>query len=79
VWLDGRVLRVPGKLGTRIKIKRHCEIAETPKTCYLVKRADAHWYALMVCEVPLSGRIKGSPQPQNGAQCSAGSSEGRIV
>jgi putative transposase len=41
VWLDGRVLRVPGKLGTRIKIKRHCEIAETPKTCYLVKRADA--------------------------------------
>jgi putative transposase len=51
VWLDERVLRVPGKLGTAIKIKRHREINGTPKTCYLVKRADGHWYALIVCEL----------------------------
>jgi len=57
VWLDGRVLRVPGKLGTAIKIKRHREIAGTPKTCYLVKRADGHWYALIVCELPVSGDL----------------------
>jgi putative transposase len=52
VWLDGRLLRVPGKLGTAIKIKRHREMDGTPKTCYLVKRADGHWYALIVCELP---------------------------
>jgi putative transposase len=52
VWLDGRVLRVPGKLGTAIKIKRHREIEGTPKTCHLVQRADGHWYALIVCELP---------------------------
>src|SRR5919108_5888966 len=51
VWLDGRVLRVPAKLGRAIKIKRHREIEGTPKTCYLVKRADGHWYALIVCEL----------------------------
>ena len=50
VWLDSRLLRVPGKLGTAIKIKRHREIAGTPKTCYLLKRADGHWYALIVCQ-----------------------------
>src|SRR5262245_25928649 len=52
VWLDGRVLRVPAKLGTAIKIKRHREMDGTPKTCYLIKRADGHWYALIVCELP---------------------------
>jgi putative transposase len=52
VWLDGRLLRVPGKLGTAIKIKRHREIEGRPKTCYLVKRADGHWYALIVCQLP---------------------------
>jgi putative transposase len=52
VWLDDRGLRVPGKLGTAIKIRRHREIAGTPKTCHLVKRADGHWYALIVCELP---------------------------
>jgi putative transposase len=52
VWLDGRVLRVPAKLGTAIKIKRHRAMDGTPKTCYLVRRADGHWYALIVCEVP---------------------------
>jgi len=50
-WLDGRVLRVPGKLGTAIKIKRHRELEDTPKTCYLVKRADGYWYALIVCKL----------------------------
>ncbi len=57
VWLDGRLLRVPGKLGTAIKIRRHREIEGTPKTCYLVKRADRHWYALIVCAVPDSGDL----------------------
>ena len=57
VWIDGRVLRVPGKLGTAIKIKRHREIEGTPKTCYLVKRADGHWYALIVCELPAAGDL----------------------
>jgi putative transposase len=52
VWLDGRVLRVPGNLGTPIKIKRHREMAGTPKTCYLVKPADGQWYALIVSELP---------------------------
>jgi putative transposase len=57
VWLDGRVLRVPGKLGTAIKIKRHRDLEGTPKTCYLVKRADGHWYALIVCELPATGDL----------------------
>lgn len=52
-WLDGRHLRVPGKIGTAIKIKRHREIAGTPKTCHLVLRADGHWYALIICETPV--------------------------
>src|SRR5689334_14777601 len=52
VWLDGRLLRVPGKLGTAIKIKRHRDMQGTAKTCHLVKRADGHWYALIVCETP---------------------------
>jgi putative transposase len=57
VWLDGRLLRVPSKLGMAIKIKRHREIEGRPKTCYLVKRADGHWYALIVCELPVTGNI----------------------
>jgi hypothetical protein len=56
-WLDGRFLRLPGKLGTAIKIKRHREIAGIPKTSYLVKRADGQWYALIVCELPASGEV----------------------
>lgn len=51
-WLDGRHLRVPGKLGTAIKIKRHREMEGAPKTCHLVLRADGHWYALIVCDAP---------------------------
>ena len=57
VWLEGRHLRVPGKLGTAIKIKRHRELEGTPKTCYLVKRADGHWYALVVCELSEMGDL----------------------
>jgi putative transposase len=56
-WLDGRMLRVPGKLGTAIKIKRHREMDGTPRTCYLVKRADGHWYALIVCDLPTAGDL----------------------
>jgi hypothetical protein len=61
VWLDGRVFRVPGKLGTAIKIKRHRVMDGTPKTSYLVKRADGHWHALIVCE-PLA-----APDPSHPA------------
>jgi putative transposase len=48
----GRLLKVPAKLGTAIKIKMHRPLTGTPKTCYLVKRADGHWYALIVCKLP---------------------------
>jgi len=51
-WLDGRYLYVPAKLGKAIKIKRHREMEGTPKTGYLVRRADGHWYAHIVCELP---------------------------
>jgi len=53
--LDGRHLVVPKKLGGRIKIKLHRPFDGTPKTVYLVKRADGHWYALIVCETPPAG------------------------
>jgi len=47
---DGKHLRVPAKLGSLIKIKLHRPLEGTPKTAYLVLRADRHWYALIVCE-----------------------------
>ena len=50
VRLDGRHLVVPKKLGSRIKIKLHRPFEGTPKTVYMVKRANGHWYALVVCE-----------------------------
>ena len=50
--IDGRHLVVPKKLGSRIKIKLHRPFEGTPKTVYLVNRADGHWYALIVCETP---------------------------
>ncbi len=50
VWIDGRFLRVPAKIGKAIKIKIHRPPEGTPKTCHLVLRADGHWYALIVCE-----------------------------
>lgn len=64
-WIDGRHLRVPGKLGTAIKIKRHREIKGTPKTCYLVLRADGHWYALIACELPDAEAVR--PEAQEAA------------
>lgn len=48
---DGR-LHVPKKLGRIIKIKMHRQLEGTPKTCHLVYRADGHWYAIIVCDVP---------------------------
>jgi len=54
VNIDGRYLAVPKKLGSRIKIKLHRPFEGTPKTVYLVNRADGHWYALIVCETPPS-------------------------
>ena len=57
VWFDGRVVRVPGKLGTAIKIERHRTLEDTPKTCHLVKRANGHWYALIVCELSATGDV----------------------
>jgi putative transposase len=53
----GRLLKVPAKLGSAIKIKMHRPLTGTPKTCYLVKRADGHWYALIVCDLPAAGDL----------------------
>src|SRR5262249_46383094 len=52
VWLaaDSLHLHVPAKLGTRLKIKLHRPLLGTPVTAHLVRRADTHWYALIVCE-----------------------------
>lgn len=47
---DGKHLRVPAKLGTLIKVKQHRPLEGTPKTGYLLLRADGHWYVLIVCE-----------------------------
>jgi putative transposase len=53
VYLDpdtGR-LRVPKKLGSRLKVKQHRPLEGTPKTAHLVHRADGHWYVLIVCDL----------------------------
>src|SRR5207245_8415879 len=47
---DKKHLIVPKKLGHFLKIKLHRLMEGTPKTVYLVLRADGHWYALIVCE-----------------------------
>jgi putative transposase len=47
---DGKHLSLPKKLGGSIKIKLHRPLEGTPKTAHLVRRADGHWYALIVCE-----------------------------
>jgi putative transposase len=49
--LEGRLVRTPALTGGRIKIKRHRPMQGTPQTCHIVKRADGHWYALIVCEL----------------------------
>src|SRR5690348_16981895 len=48
--LDERLLKVPAKLGTALKIKLHRPLEGAPVTTHLVLRADGHWYALIVCE-----------------------------
>jgi putative transposase len=50
VWMEDGRLRVPAKLGKSLKIKMHRPLEGTPKTAYLVLRADGHWYVLIVCE-----------------------------
>ncbi len=53
VFLDpdtGR-LRVPKKLGSRLKVKQHRPLEGTPKTAHLLYRADGHWYVLIVCDL----------------------------
>jgi putative transposase len=47
---DKKHLIVPKKIGHFLKIKLHRPFEGTPKTAHLVLRADAHWYALIVCE-----------------------------
>lgn len=47
---DHRFLQVRAKLGKYIKIKLHRPLEGKPKTAHLVRRADEHWYVLIVCE-----------------------------
>ena len=49
---DNKHLHVPGKIGKSIKIKLHRPFQGVAKTAHLVLRADGHWYALIVCEMP---------------------------
>ena len=63
----GRLLKVPAKLGGTIKIKMHRSMSGTPKTCYLVKRANGHWYALIVCELPQITSDLSHPDDTRGA------------
>ncbi len=44
-------LRVPKKLGGRLKVKQHRPLDGTPKTAHLVLRADGHWYVVVVCDL----------------------------
>jgi putative transposase len=57
---DGR-LYVPGKLGKSIKTKQHRPLEGKPKTVYLVLRANAKWYALVVCDLGEAPPAKGGP------------------
>jgi len=61
--LDGRLLRTPALTGGRIKIKRHRPTQGTPQTCHLVKRADGHWYALVVCKLERDERERETRAP----------------
>ncbi len=58
---EAKTLKVPKKLGGSIKIKQHRPIEGTPKTVYLVRRADDHWYALVVCDVGAKSSLKAGP------------------
>jgi putative transposase len=57
---NGR-LRVPSKLGKRIKMKQHRPLEGTPKTVHLVFRADGNWYALIVCDLGEAPPAKDGP------------------
>lgn len=48
---DTKRLRVPKKLGSRLKVKQHRPLEGAPKTAHLVLRADNHWYVLIVCDL----------------------------
>jgi putative transposase len=61
VWLENGRLRVPGKLGKRIKMKQHRPLEGAPKTAHLVLRADGKWYAVIVCNVGEAPPAKGGP------------------
>src|SRR5215831_16968889 len=71
VWLDedGKHLHVPAKLGRLLKIKLHRPLVGTPVSAHLVLRADAHWYALIVCETtPHDAFGDAHPTPVEAAQ-----------
>lgn len=53
-------LRVPKKLGGRLRVKQHRLLEGTPKTAHLVYRADGHWYVLIVCD------LGEAPEPKDG-------------
>lgn len=50
--IDPGHLHVPKKLGKSIKIKMHRPLKGSPKTCHLIRRADNHWYVLIICDAP---------------------------
>lgn len=83
VFLDDETkrLKVPKKLGGSIKIKRHRPIEGTPKTAYLLRRADGHWYALVVCELGAKPSLKDGPAVgiDLGLKIFLADSEGRTV
>jgi putative transposase len=65
--LDGRLLRTPALTGRRIKIKQHRPLQGTPQTCHLFKRADGHWYAIIVCKLEQDSRPPvADPRPSVG-------------
>jgi len=64
--LDGRYLKLPAKLGKRLKIKLHRSLEGDPKTCHLVLRADGHWYALIACEIPTPKALATDERPAIG-------------
>ncbi len=48
---EAKLLHVPKKLGSRIKVKQHRPLEGMPKTAHLVLRADGHRYALIICDL----------------------------
>jgi putative transposase len=50
-YLSGRWLKVPHKLGKRIKVKQHRPLEGIPKTACLTLRADGKWYVLITCKL----------------------------